>query len=329
VSPVVIDLKSLFIQYLIQLFKKRYLHTTYIYKQEDPMKKRLETIDLESWHAPMAAALQQQVIKALEEGKVLYFPRLAFSLQPHEFSFLCPSKADPKSKNISYDLRSDKLGGMQCSNEEAQQLKEMIKRYSIASRKLLENLFPIYIPHLIQARTSLRPVEIAGRKTSFRKDDTLLHVDSFPATPSKGHRIMRIFTNINPEGKGRVWRLGEPFQDVVKTMALRTKQPLPGIRSLLKWLKITKDYRTLYDHYMLQIHDNMKADGHYQRQVSQEEVHFPPGSTWIVYTDQVSHAAMSGQHVLEQTFHLPPNAMQNPATTPLAELEKYFKQKLL
>ena len=141
--------------------------------------KNLENFELDSWDAPIPASLQQKVIKALENGKVVYFPRLAFNFKPHELSLLSPDKTDPKSKNISYDIRSDKLGGYQCSDTEAQQLKEMIKRYSTDSRKLLEKLFPSYVPHLTQARTSFRPVEIEGRKSSYRKDDTLLHVDSF------------------------------------------------------------------------------------------------------------------------------------------------------
>src|SRR2546429_2712052 len=36
---------------------------------------------------------------------------------------------------------------------------------------------------------------------------------------------------------------------------------------------------------------------------------FPVGSTWMAFTDQVSHAAMAGQHLLEQTFYLPLTSM--------------------
>ena len=291
--------------------------------------KKLEIIEIESWSHLISGPIQEQVINSLESGKVLFFPKLAFSLKPHEMLFLSPKILDPKSKNVSYNLHTDKLGGIQCEGQEAKTLKELIKRYALCSRQLMESLFPSYAPHYSLARTSFRPAEIAGRKSSYRKDDTLLHVDSFPATPTGGQRILRIFTNINPEGKGRIWRLGEPFPDVVKKICPRNKKPVPGIRSLWKWLKITKDYRTLYDHYMLQTHDNMKADAQYQKMAPQEQVNFPPGSTWMVYTDQVSHAAMSGQHLLEQTFHLPSTAMLMPTTTPLAILEKYYNQKLL
>ena len=205
----------------------------------------------------------------------------------------------------------------------------MIKRYAQISRQFIEKLIPSYTPFLIQAKTSFRPVEIQGRKSSYRKDDTRLHVDSFPSNPTKGKRILRIFTNINPEGKPRVWRLGEPFEDVVEKMLPRVSSPIWGLAAINKLLGITKDYRTPYDHYMLQIHDTMKGDNNYQKTVSQCEVQFPPGSTWVVYTDQVSHAAMSGQHVLEQTFYLPVEGIKDAATHPLKVLEKKLKKSLI
>ena len=118
--------------------------------------------------------------------------------------------------------------------------------------------------------------------------------------------------------------MGEPFPDVVKKIAHKVSQPIWGMDKIRQLLGITKDYRTLYDHYMLQIHDNMKGDEHYQNTVPQEEILFSAGSTWIVYTDQVSHAAMAGQHVLEQTFHLPSHALVNEKTAPLKVLRRLF-----
>ena len=288
----------------------------------------LETFEVDGSEG-FSSEMKEKAIQALENGKVVFFPRLPFKMKADELRFLSPDKVDPKSKNISYDIRMDHLGGSLFDGEEALKLKEMVKRYAVHSRHLMEQLFPSYTSHAVQARTSFRPVEIAGRVSSYRKDDTLLHVDSFPANPVKGKRIIRVFANVNPDGKPRVWRIGEPFPDVVEKMAPRTTKPLPGLAFLLKLLKITKDYRTLYDHYMLQIHDTMKGDSLYQKNVKFQEVLFPPGSTWIVYTDQVSHAAMAGQHVFEQTFYLPPTAMQNVDTTPLRVLEKYFKNKLV
>lgn len=53
---------------------------------------------------------------------------------------------------------------------------------------------------------------------------------------------------------------------------------------------------------MLKLHDRMKADQRYQQTVLQTAFDFPAGLTWLVFTDQVSHAAMAGQYQLEQTF---------------------------
>ncbi len=292
-------------------------------------KNVLEMVNFCSWEEKPPLAEVQKLIKALEVGKVIYLPKLPFQLREFENRFLSPHILEGNSKNISYDIRHDRLGGACCQNEESMQLKEMLKRYAIQSRQLLENLFPSYAPYLIQARTSFRPVEVAKRVSSYRKDDSLLHIDSFPANPVKGKRILRVFTNINLDNQPRIWRLGEPFPEVVEKIAPRLHRPLPYLSLLLKWLKITKDYRTIYDHYMLQIHNAMKADSNYQKVAKQEEIHFLAASSWIVFTDQASHAAMSGKGALEQTFYLPIEGMQNENHSPLRTLERFFKRRLV
>jgi len=291
--------------------------------------KSLELFQIDQWEGPFTEEIQSKATLSLEEGKVLYFPNLPFVMSESEGKFLAPEKVDPKAKNISYDRRNDRLGGTLCTGAEADEAKALLKRYSVTSRSFLEQLIPHYRPHLVQARTSLRPVEIQGRKSSWRKDDTRLHVDAFPSSPTKGERILRVFTNINPQGKPRVWRLGEPFADVVKTFAPYAPRPIPGWAQLMKLLGITKQLRTTYDHYMLQLHDRMKGDLNYQQHAPQEEFHFPPGSTWIVYTDQVSHAAMSGKDVFEQTFHVPVQGLYNRNNSPLGILENYFHKHLI
>lgn len=289
----------------------------------------LKHFDIRTWKEAFNENIKKDAVTNLENGKVLYFPSLPFSLNPDELSLLSPDVADPKSKNVSYELGRDRLNGVICSDEQAQKLKLMLKRYAVTSRQFLESLIPHYTRSLIQGKTSFRPVEILGRKTSYRKDDTRLHVDSFPSNPTKGQRILRIFTNINPTNKPRVWRLGEPFEDVIEKMLPRVSRPIWGVANLYKLLRITKDLRTPYDHYMLNIHDAMKKDDAYQKDVSQTSFEFPAGSSWMVYTDQVSHAAMAGQYVLEQTFYLPADGIKNPATSPLRVLEKRLDQVLV
>ena len=80
---------------------------------------------------------------------------------------------------------------------------------------------------------------------------------------------------------------------------------------------------------MLQLHDKMKADGHYQQYGQQLTQHFPAGSTWVCFSDQTPHAAMSGQFMLEQTFLMSVKDMQNPELSPLKTLQKITRQKLI
>jgi hypothetical protein len=79
---------------------------------------------------------------------------------------------------------------------------------------------------------------------------------------------------------------------------------------------------------MLQLHDCMKRDDDFQAASPQTAVDFPAGSTWLAYTDEVSHAAMAGQYQLEQTFLLPVAAMRSPERSPLRVLERLTGRRL-
>jgi hypothetical protein len=73
---------------------------------------------------------------------------------------------------------------------------------------------------------------------------------------------------------------------------------------------------------MLQLHDRMKEDATFQSSCEQEGFDFPSGSTWVVFTDQVSHAASAGQYQFEQTFLMPIDAQHSPSQSPLRVLER-------
>ena len=172
---------------------------------------------------------------------------------------------------------------------------------------------------VVVTRTSFRPVPAEDRESSWRKDDRLLHVDAFPSRPNRGERILRVFTNINPDGEPRVWHIGEPFEDVAAQDSFPAfAPPLPGTSYLLAALGITRGERSAYDHIMLQLHDRMKSDAAYQLDAPQTEQAFPPGSTWVCFSDQVSHAVVRGQFMLEQTLQLPVAAMYHPDRAPIS-----------
>ena len=79
---------------------------------------------------------------------------------------------------------------------------------------------------------------------------------------------------------------------------------------------------------MLQLHDRMKADEEFQTRSPQTAIDFPAGSTWIAFTDQVSHAATAGQYQLEQTFLVPVQTMLDEQRSPLRILERLKARRL-
>lgn len=269
----------------------------------------------------LSGTIKQEAIASLELGKIVYFPNQSFRPLTHEQSFLSESILHKKYKNISYDPIRQHVAGV-ASPILSPQLQPFLKRFFDYSNNLINTLFPEYQAHIRLGRTSYRPAEIKGRATSKRKDDTRLHVDSFSATPVNGLRILRVFCNINPYDEPRVWHIGEPFANVLKTFAKNIPKFNATQAILLKWIKATKTLRTPYDHYMLHLHDTMKLDDQYQQHLTKQRFDFPAHSTWIVFTDNVSHAALSGQFLLEQTFYLPVEAMIDPSLSPLRQWEQ-------
>lgn len=266
----------------------------------------------------------------LEQGGLLLLPQLPFAVSAEEQRMLfTPAILAKGKKNVSYDLARDRLAGVAGDAALQATMHDMIRRYAQQSHALVAALFPHYRGSLIDGRTSFRPAEVSGRSTSPKKDDSRLHVDAFPATPVQGKRLLRVFCNINPDGKPRHWRTGEPFVDVATRFASAMTPASALQRKLMQWVKITKSYRTAYDDLMLRIHDAMKLDPDYQAGVHVEHIDFLPGQTWIVYSDQVSHAAHSGQFMMEQTFYLPADAMLDPSLSPLRHLERLKGRPLL
>jgi len=292
----------------------------------------IKTFDFNQWNTTVDSSVSDEAIDALEHGHVIALPQLEFKLSPEEQKFLSTDWADKKSKNISLRPRAgigSGLKGAIGSEADLAAIQAMIQRYADQSKQLISALLPSYVPNLTVANTSFRPLEVETRTSSYRKDDTRLHADAFPSNPTQGTRLLRVFNNVNPHGKPRVWRVGEPFNKMAEAFLPKTSALLPMQAWLMKQLHITKKTRTEYDHRMLQLHDLLKADTYYQQHAPQQSVNFMPGTTWIVYSDQVLHAAMAGQYMMEQTFSLPVNALKSPETAPLRVLEKMLNKSLV
>ncbi len=292
------------------------------------MSELLHTLQTPGWDAALPAADAAQATAALESGKVLFLPRLAFTLSAAEKKFLSPQWSDGKAKNVSYDPSAHQVRHTAAQGDDRAALAAMMDRYANAARTLVTGLCPAYAQDLAWGLTSFRPVSAANREASVRKDDMRLHLDAFASRPVQGKRLLRVFCNVNPEGQPRVWEIGEPFDAVATRFRERIPAPLPGSAWLLEKLHVTKGRRSPYDHNMLGLHDQAKLDDAYQQASPKSRVELPAGTTWIVFTDLVMHAVLSGQYLLEQTFYLPPAAMQDETRAPLRRLEKLYQRSL-
>lgn len=256
---------------------------------------------------------------ALERGAVLRFPEYAFAMTPAERRMVASGEVLATAKNISFDGNGLKGIAPGCAAEDT--LSQMMARYASFAEALVRALNPGYRAGLTRGRTSFRPTEILGRKTSWRADDTRRHVDAFPASPTQGARILRVFANIDP-AQPRVWRIGPDFAEYAARFLPRVPRAIPGAASLLALAGITKTRRTRYDEVMLALHDTAKRDAAWQATAPAETVEFLPGETWMVFTDQMPHAAIAGRNALEQTFLVQPEVLAAPENAPAAILAR-------
>jgi 3-deoxy-D-manno-oct-2-ulosonic acid (Kdo) hydroxylase len=287
-----------------------------------------EQIAVTQWERLFAAAEQCRALSSLEHGKVLYFPDLSFKLSENRDFLFESVLADRKNKNISYNPRSGSVKGTVAAERERLRLQEMIATFSATVARFVSNLLPRYAERVERGRASYRPVEIAGREYSRLKDDRLLHIDAFPSSPTRGRRILRFFSNIEPSGKPRIWHVGEPFEQFAAKFQPALGRPNAPIAWLLAAVGATRGRRSPYDQLMLRLHNAAKRDAAFQKSAPRQEMAFPAGSSWLCFTDQVVHAAIGGQHALEQTFYLDVDAMAEPARSPLKTLERMTGRKL-
>src|SRR2546425_4355136 len=229
----------------------------------------LEELTLDAWNPVLTAAAQAAAIDTLEAGRILYLPRLEFALLPHEQRFLSAEWSDGETKNINLRGGERRLRGARGGSDDLARMQAMMERFSGQCATLIGALLPHYVSHLTLASTSFRPCEVAGRKSSYRKDDARLHTDAFPSNPTGGARVLRVFANINPQGKPRAWRVGEPFADMAARFLPRARRAWPAEAQLLRALRVAKRSRREDDHLVLPLPHPGKSEDRHQQQAPQ------------------------------------------------------------
>jgi hypothetical protein len=292
-------------------------------------------------NVPHAAERARHYCRVLEQGGILYFNQIPFEFPKEEIEFLLAQKQSgfKGHKNISYRPTTDLLRGDAGETPEAStKLREIMRQFSRRVTDFVGKLLSPYHGHWKLDFASYRPVEEHNRDLTLHKRNDLMHVDAFPSRPTRGGRILRVFANINPE-RNRVWEVTEPFEAIARKYAhdaglkdLTASTPirsiLRGFAPLLKTVGMPGADRSAYDRFMLRFHDYLKENTDYQTKHPKERIEFPPGSAWLVYTDTVPHAVLSGQYALEQTFIVPMAAMVAPNHAPIRVLEEMVGKAL-
>lgn len=275
----------------------------------------------------------------LEQGRILFFPEPPFRFLPEDREFLVKQQwADLRlHKNVSYRPTEDALRGISGDKSKVERIHAMFREYSTDVVDFARNFLSPYAGRWALDFASFRPIEEENRDLPVHKRNDLLHVDAFPSRPTRGGRILRIFTNLNPE-KPRVWNTTEDFESLARAYAeqagLRRIAEGENVfsRTVQKWgakLGFGRAGRAPYDTFMLRFHDYLKENAEFQAHCAKTRWEFPPLATWLVFTDGVAHAVLSGRFAMEQTFLIPPSALVAPHSAPYKILERLAGRPLV
>lgn len=282
---------------------------------------------------PSGSPERREIQRQFEAGEILFFPVSPLALSASDLEFLRSRRQTGAGyhKNIAYKPGRDRLtGAAGAGGEEHERMRAVMSRFSKAAIDFVGGLFPAYARSWKVDYASFRPLEEEGRDLGVHARNDLMHVDAFPTRPTRGDRILRFFVNAN-DAEPRRWMTGlETFEPLAQRFAvssgLLARARRPGwegtARKLAAAVGLPVRPRSAYDEFMLRFHNFLKENRDYQATAEREFPIFPPGSSWMVFTDTVSHAVLSGRFALEQTFIVSRAALAAPEKAPIAVLER-------
>jgi len=277
---------------------------------------------------------------ALEDGKIIFFPRCPFDLpSPQDLEFLkeqLPAHLD--RKNVSYYPTDDRLVGLGAGSEVAHRARAILRGHADRVQTFLRARMPEFTRGWTVGTTSFRPLQEKGRRLSAHASNERVHIDAGAYGATHGKRILRFFVNVNPV-EDRVWATRGTFIDVLSRHghAAGIVPPYPlaqgpwdrgrsrALGALERWgvSRARMIDSSPYDRLMRRLHNFMKDDpGFRDGHDGYQQISFPPFSAWAVLTDGVSHACLSGQHALVDTFLIALESCHRPEQSPYQVLQR-------
>lgn len=277
----------------------------------------LEVYDAER----LARVAPDEIGDALERGKIVKFTpcpvELAAASALHTLRTELPKQL--KLKNVSYHPEADKVTGLEDDSPITDLAYEVLSTHRDRVTDFLQEVMPTLARNIKVGTCSFRPIEEKGRNLKPHASNELVHIDAGAYGATNGDRILRFFVNVNP-AVDRVWaskgdfpelfakfgREAGLYEDLSPTLErnvfgkLRTSL-LNGLAGVGLPLAPMLD-SSPYDRVMRKFHNYMKDTPEFQQITEGHQTfHFEPFSAWMVLTDMVSHASVSGQHALVYT----------------------------
>ena len=280
----------------------------------------LDTIDAQR----LAGLGADDISDSLERGAIVYFPESPVPLPaPEDLVFLRQELPGLlKLKNISYHPEAGTVRGLDSDDAELRErVNRILRKTSDDIAAFLSRAAPRLTDNWTVGTCSFRPIQEQGRDLDAHASNELVHIDAGAYGATNGDRILRFFINVNPDEE-RVWVTKGNFPELLRAHGERAglHYAAGGSNYLRKgvldhtWSGFVKTLSRLgmptarvldsspYDREMRRFHNYMKDTPAFQQsEQGHQEFHFPPFSAWMVFTDMVSHACISGQFALVHT----------------------------
>ena len=290
-----------------------------------------------------SGATAAQIEDAMERSEVVYFARSPVELPSLEdLDFLRSGLSGAlKTKNVSYHPESDSVPRFEAPVEITERVERILRTHGKRVEAFLRRVVPDYVPGWSLGTTSFRPIEERGRDLKPRASNELVHIDAGAYGATNGARILRFFVNVHPE-RERIWGTKGSFYELMRKydglwhaargnkgrVPLR-KTPLDNVysgvvRTLSRVYPLARVIDSSpYDRSMRRIHNYMKETAAFIDDIKDyKEIHFPPMSAWMVFTDGISHSVLSGQHAFVTTALIPLENCRKQELTPYGILAK-------
>jgi hypothetical protein len=262
----------------------------------------------------------------LERGEIVQFPRCPIELPDEsDLKFLREDLASHlRNKNVSYHPETDSVPGLKADPARTERAQRILKQHAARVEAFLQRTMPALTRGWTVGTSSFRPIQEKGRDLSPHASNELVHIDAGAYGPTYGDRVLRFFVNVNPV-EDRVWATRGAFPELyarfgraaritpdTRKHASLERGPLDQLRTgFLRTLAAAGLPQAMlidsspYDRTMRRFHNYMKDEPAFRDDTSKEkEIRFVPFSAWMVLTDMVSHASLSGQYALVNTFLL-------------------------